>query len=321
MPITNRSLLGVLLSGCLLAATLHADGIRLRFHPEPGSVFHLRQEIEQDIQVNLGPLGTQEFKNKIVIESTQKIFEGEQLNSSRIEQVINRLRITASQGESTLVEFDSADQKKIPEISEAIAPLLGKPLTIHFSEQGEILKISGYSEMLSSLGGIDDPKILETLKQGLSEESVAQMMQMSLPTFPDRALTVGDTWTHDSEFNNPLFGTMSIKSEYTVNGTEMCAQEECVRLDVAMDQSLELDSGIFDQLKALSGAALDLNIDTMQGNGTIWIAIADGMTLKSEIRQQIMMTMKVSGEGQAAIEMNMAADQRIDQILERSLEL
>ncbi|MEE8368914.1 MAG: hypothetical protein V3S30_11435 [Thermoanaerobaculia bacterium] len=78
MPITNRSLWGVLLFGCLVAATLQAGGIRLRFHPEPGSVFHLRQEIEQDVQVNLGPLGAQEFKNKIVIESTQKIFAGEE---------------------------------------------------------------------------------------------------------------------------------------------------------------------------------------------------------------------------------------------------
>ena len=112
MPITTRSLLGVLLFGCLLAATLQADEIRLRFHPEPGSVFHLRQEIEQDAQVNLGPLGAQEFKNKIIIESTQKIFKGEQPNSSRIDQVINRLRITVRQGETMLVEFDSADQKK-----------------------------------------------------------------------------------------------------------------------------------------------------------------------------------------------------------------
>ena len=171
--------------------------------------------------------------------------------------------------------------------------------------------------MLSSLGDIDNPRLRETLKQGLSEEAITQMIQMGLPTFPDRALSVGDTWTHHNEFTNPLFGTMNITSEYTVKGEEICSQEDCVRLDVAMDQTLKLDAGIFEQLKAASGASLDLSIDEIQGSGTIWIATADGMTLRSEIRQQIKLTMKVSSAGQTPIEMQMAADQKIHQILER----
>lgn len=317
MPVTNRSVIKVVFLGCLLGTTLEASGIRLRFQPKPGSVLQIRQEIEQDAQVNLGPLGTQEIKNKIVIESTQKTFEGIEPAASRIEQVMNRLRMTVQQGEATIVEFDSADQKSEDEIRKNIAPLLGKPLTLHFSGQGEVLKITGYAEMLSALGDFEDPKIRESLKQGLSEESVAQMIQMSLPTFPDRDLLVGDTWTQDSDFNNPMFGTMHISSEYTVEGVEDCAQEKCMRLAVAMDQSLELDAGIFEQLKAASGASLDLSVDDVQGTGTIWVAVDDGITLRSEIRQQIALTMKISGEGATPIEMHMTADQKIEQASQR----
>jgi hypothetical protein len=277
----------------------------------------LRQEVEQDAQVDLGPLGAQQFNNTIVIESTQKTFKGEDPASSRIEQVMNRLKMDVRQGEAVLVEFDSSDQNGEAGLKDSIAPLLGKPLTILISDRGEVLGITGFAEIFSSLSDAGDPKLMQSLKQGLSEESVTQMMQMSLPTFPDREIAEGDTWTHDNEFNNPMFGTMRVKSEYTVQAKETCAQEECLVLGVDMDQTLELDSGIFEQLKAASGASLNLNIDEVQGNGTIWIATADGVTLKSEIRQQIKLTMKVSGEGQDPIEMHMAADQKILQNVER----
>ena len=313
----NALICKTLIVSCLLSTALSAGGIQLRFQPKPGSEFQVRQEIKQDAQVDLGPLGAQKFDNTIVIESSQKTFMGDAASSSRIKHVMNRLRMDVRQGETVLVEFDSSDQSGESGMQENVAPLLGKPLTIHLSKLGEVLSISGYAEMLSSLPDIDDPKIRESLKTGLSEESVAQMMQMSLPTFPEGELAEGNSWTHDSQFANPLFGTMNITSTYTVKGLDKCSQEECVRLDVAMDQSLELDAGIFEQLKAASGISPDIRIDDIQGSGTLWIATTDGVTLKSEIQQQISLTMKISSEGQTAIEMHMAADQKIHQVSQR----
>ncbi len=308
-------------SALLLLAVSAAGGEEylLRFKPTPDSTMRMTQEIEQDIRMEMGAMGSREARSEIRIDSTQKVLPGETAGVTRIDQVMDRITMTSREGDNVLVSFDST-QESDDEAARTLGMLVGKTFTLELSELGEIRAVGGFEQIWNELEAEAEPaarQILQGVKQSLNEEVFRQMLQAALPAFPAEPVAIGQSWDHSADLRNPMFGTMKTATTFTAEGEDQSGGERCLRLGVAIDLELDFDSELLNQLAAASGGEMKVEVGDVTSTGTMCVALTDGVTVESRIHQDLEMKMDIALPNQPAMQMTMAMSQLVHQTVER----
>ena len=115
-------------------------------------------------------------------------------------------------------EVDPMNFMEFP--SKMFAALKGKSFLMQVNEKGEILSVSGLDKigeaMVNAVNLPDEmkQKMLQGFKQQFSEDAVKQMFSQSFNIFPNKLVSIGDSWRKTSASSAPI--NLEAATTYTV---------------------------------------------------------------------------------------------------------
>ncbi len=144
--------------------------------------------------------------------------------------------------------------------------MVGQSITMKLRENGEILEPQGIQSMVALQGPSSD---------------VSSMLFSLYPTFPDRALKVGESWTQTQEMAKESQMGVTIETQYTFARREEKKGYKCAVIDFTLSMNIKG-----------SGEA-QMNIEgNGTGKGTIYFAYEKGLLVDSAVELDMMMSIE-----------------------------
>ncbi|MEZ5333167.1 MAG: DUF6263 family protein [Thermoanaerobaculia bacterium] len=297
-----------------------AQEVTLRFRPEPGTALVIRQETRQDGVVDLGPMGTQQFLSEMTLESAMRVLDGTSAGGRRLEQSVERVAMTVRQGAQEILSVDTAEAGPADAASEPFVAMVGNAFVVEIDERGRPVAVEGADRLFSNLKaeGEEGRKAAALVRQAFSDEALLQMMQSALPAFPEGPITPGSEWSQRQEIQNAMLGTIVVDRDFTFQGVEEAAGEECARLAVALAVDMDFNA-LLGRLSSQMGNGMKATADMapIETTGSMCIALADGVTLSSELAPEVSLTMRFAAADQQPVKMKMALKQTVLQTATR----
>lgn len=310
---TTRRLFVSLL--CLtFAGTLAAQDLVLRFSPEPGMEYAFGIEQDQDMVMNLGPMGEQKMNTNSRFEMRWAALDRAENGDTRMRMYFDRLVMSVSQGEMTIMTLDTDEMgDNVDEGTRALADamtwMMSSEMVATVSPLGELVGITGFEglwETMREKAG-DSPEMQQlfgVIEQGFSEENLAQQLRQTFPVFPEHSVKKGDSWDYASTSSNPMVGTIEMASTYTVGDEGKAGERPCRELLVKTDVEMGGDSEMIEQLGQMTGADLEFSIEDVVTNGTLCVDYTTGLPIASQMEVaaaiQMGMTMNESEQPEDA---------------------
>jgi hypothetical protein len=309
-----------LILGVLIAGSASAEEFTLRFRPEVGAAFEVLQEMQQNTAMEMGPAGSQQMESEMRMETSQRVLDPAESGAHRIEFVFDRMTMSMTQGGQQMMSVDTSDEEQDNPQFGAFSAMVGQAYVVEIDDLGAVTGMEGLDEMLAAAAeSTGNAQIQTILEQAFSEDTMLQTMQMSMPAFPEEAVAVGDSWNRQMEMSIPMLGTLQVDATYLVEGLSEYEGEPCVRLGAEMAMEFDLNSPMLEQMAASFGNQADIQMEADDAEASGWMCIArsDGVTLESEIENQLSMSVAIAMQGQPAMQMQMAINQVTRQTVER----
>jgi Family of unknown function (DUF6263) len=134
---------------------------------------------------------------------------------------------------------------------------------------------------------------LNAIKSGLTDEAMKQMFGQGFSHFPDRPLKVGDTWSRDSTFSNPILGKQTTSTAATLTGVDGQLAKIAFKLIVKFDPSGA----------AANPMGMTVKLGDNSGDGEVVFDLAKGQHQRSTTRLAMDFSMSGSGPDGAALTM------------------
>lgn len=317
------ALLGLFLLLASPAAPAGDDVLRLK--PKEGQTYRYEMVITQDLDMSLGPMGEQALQTVMTMVVSQSVREVRKDGVVAMDLAYESASMKVSTPDGALGEAMGDDQGS--DLTEMFA---GYVFQVDYSDRGEVLRVSGFSDFFDDLMGEtadQAPQLKQLLSQGFSDDSIKMMMQQAMPVFPEGPPAVGFVWTHDAEMTHPILGGFKTRTTYGYKGTERRVGRKCMRMDfeLAMDvpEELPLVKQISEMMKAQGVKMdMDMSMDDVGGAGSIWTDRKSGMLVESIMNQQIDMDISMTmtaTTGESAqpttMDMSISLDQEIHMTL------
>jgi len=126
----------------------------------------------------------------------------------RIEMAMDLMGTGQKMEFSSEKEVDPMNFMEIP--SKMLAALKGKSFLMQVNEKGEIISVSGLDKIGETMvNAVNLPeemkqKILQGFKGQFSEDAVKQMFSQSFNIFPNKLVSIGDTWRKTTTSTAPI---------------------------------------------------------------------------------------------------------------------
>lgn len=315
-----RSPLPFALAVAIAAAPTAADeSWRFEIDPPVGHTYHLRADSTSELTVDLGPMGRQEVVTESTIEASQRIVEQREDGAVVIEVSYSRFRQVVPGPEGPVV-IDTAEGVGTEEFPLA---MLDRVFTLVLGPRGRILEVSGLEgileEPLAELESRPETAALaEMMREALGPEAMKELLQQAQPVFPQEPVGLGDSWTHEFSFSNALIGDVSTSATYRLEGEGRLHGRPVVRL--AMDLMIDMPESLpmVEQMREMFAAQgmdaeLDLELGDSPGSGEIWVDAETGIALRTEMLQELDMSMRMfvpGGQMEEPLSMRMTGTTR-----------
>jgi hypothetical protein len=258
------------------------------------------------MDIDMGAMGRQQMENSSRMEFLQAVEEVMSDGSFVLDTAFGRMQSKMGLGGMTM-EFDTEDAKQTSHPVAIFQNFMkGKHFFVTMTPRGLVRSVAGLDAIFADLSEAlpDQPGMLqaiEAVKQGFGAEATTTLMQQAVVTYPEDAVAIGDTWHQELRLPNPALGDLTIKRDYTVEGTERMRERDCLRLGVAATIEFEGKGPAFAQLGQMLGAEVALEVGEASGKGTVWIDGASGLVVLSKSTQtiEIDMSLQKSGGGEA----------------------
>lgn len=185
--------------------------------------------------------------------------------SANVEQEIKRITISNTVGGLSLDTGSDAKLDGTPaEVMKRIKPLIGLKVIAVTTPLGRVKE------------AIVPPETLEALKAlQMEERTLKEMTVQGALIFPDRTISVGDTWTSDIALDNPSLPTTRMHTTYQYLGEEVRSGKKLEKIKSTT------------AIKAASGSEGAIPpITKQESNGTLWFDNAAGYVVLSEMKQE-----------------------------------
>jgi hypothetical protein len=301
----------------LLAAAIACSppGQQLRIELQPGDRQRFVLTQSQQTEMDLGSLGRQRGATSARYEVTQTVTGRDADGSLTVETTYDRLVLELDLPGSSL-RLDTAGAPPADAQSPlAVARrlLVGRKLSVRLSNRGEVVAVTGLDDLQEDLQHESrrDPALrptAEALQESLGAQQTLSLMQQRSLVFPEKPIRRGDTWSAVQQVSNPLIGTLEVWSTYRLEGVETRHGRDCLRIGVATSVRFAGAEILVDRIEALfgqQGADVETEWDTGRnaGRGTAWIDEATGLTVGSELEQdlEVKLKLRISRQGEIRV--------------------
>jgi hypothetical protein len=276
--------------------------------------------LEQQMTMELGAMGTQKTENTMNLDYSFYVTDVADDGTLTIESKYERIGVVVRATGNEII-YDTAAETH-PDGDNPLSmldDLIDKKLEFKASSLGRVLEVQGFDQLFDEMNAglsrdLGSRGVADLIKAGFDEDALKTMIQQGLVIFSEKPVGPGDQWTTDLELSNPAMGTIDAKATYDVRGASTRREKKCIELGMSMTMKFEDDSPLLQQLRdsfAQQGmeANLDWELGEVKSSGTIWIDRKTGLTVDSELDQDMQVTFTLTmGSGPDAVTMNMQMD-------------
>lgn len=217
-------------------------------------------------------VGQQSLKTEMV-STNYMIWEVAGVDDAGIATVNSEIkRMTVSMdGPQGKFDIDTDSEEELEGMAAKVAGqvtgLVGKKFSQTMNVQGKIISIEIPDEVAAG-------------NPVMSKEALSQLMKNASPVFPDKPVSVGETWTQESVTAMPGgIGGMNINSTYTYKGTEKIEDKSFDLVEIAMEM----------QFEAPEGSPFKIEITDQDTKGRMHFDSVNGHTRKIDVDQKMVM--------------------------------
>ncbi|PWJ38620.1 DUF6263 family protein [Sediminitomix flava] len=137
----------------------------------------------------------------------------------KVSMTYDRMKMsTVSQMGSVVVDSEAGEENSNP-MNSVFKLMMKKPFTIELSDRGEITKVEGLEQihdaLLSEVDASMKMQIEGMLKQSFGEKTIKDSFKSALVSFPENAVSVGDTWSEQMDDITNIPGIVDVTWTYT----------------------------------------------------------------------------------------------------------
>jgi hypothetical protein len=272
----------VVLATVLLASCQSSDPVEIKFNLQPGSRYRYTTDTKQEISQTFGG-SEMKMQQDMNYEMTYDV-KGAAGGQRDIAITYTRIAMKSANPMGTL-EWDSKDPSKQNPILKPMGSMVNKTFTMTATENGEIVKLDGLQNILSSAMDTNNPAgsgMQEQMNQSFSDSALRQMMQQSLQFYPGKAVRPGDSWKRTMTM---AAGPLSL----TLDNTYKLKSVSGGKAKVEVDTKIAGKPGG-------AGMAQGMSID-LKGSqdGTMNVDISSGLLEDAELKQHLKGATSVNG--------------------------
>lgn len=259
--------------------------VTLKLNLTEGAEFKQSIITDMNITMNMGEkMGNMDQKMTMGMLFSNKVLSAG--DSTKIEMIFDRAQMGMNMmGMSVNIDTDSLEQQQdnpmVKELGKVYGMLIGKPLVTTYLPNATVVSTEGMDMILAEMAEKNnvDPKQLESLSQNMN-----QNVNSYIVAFPDKPLSIGDTWTKEATQNNQGMGVISTNT-YTLTD---------VKDGIAY---VELSGVLTVDTKGLEELGMSAEDMTMSGTqtGTLEVDVATGWTNNGTINQKMSTQMQMMG--------------------------
>ncbi len=259
----------LLLSLGLGGVVFAEDAQKLKFDFEPGKTYTIIQEANVSMEMK-NPM-TQEAMD-IVSDTTIEFSTdvAEDPKGEKVTVTIDRFAMKTIAGGMPPMSYDSADESaQNSPLASMMKGILGMSSGAIFDDKGNVVEsFEAHDNVPAAQIGVTSDQLIEGLEQALL-------------MFPDKALSVGDTWTIDSKMSmgGVAAEPIEVKYSYKLEGYENLDGNSNAKISF----SVEMDGSI-----EMGGMAMSIKAEKF--DGVLWHDTNLNVTRKMESEMKMQMS-------------------------------
>lgn len=267
-----------------------AEKVQYAMRFEAGKKYHLKKVIEQKVTRVIQDT-EQTVQQMTKLESNFNVQDVEQNGSAWIDYTYTDSALKLK-GPGVDVDFDSAKtDKPVPLQAIGLALILGESFYTKMSPAGRVEKINGLESVLSSVRGKipnvrGKQQILDSLKQQLDESRITRELESFFAIYPDRAVSVGDSWSR-RQVTSGANGRI-VETKWQLKQ----ADDAVLRVQV----SIKVNSNPDAEPVNIRGVKMRREISG-GGTGLIEINPSTGMIIRTKLTQDIVEQLHLAASG------------------------
>jgi hypothetical protein len=110
---------------------------------------------------------------------------------------------------SISIDSDAPDSAIDKGVGEVFKSLTETPLDIHLTKQGKVTSVEGADKLAEKLNNLSNPQLKQILSQQFSEKAIQTTIEKMSPVFPDKPVSIGDSWDVNTNINTNGFDLIS----------------------------------------------------------------------------------------------------------------
>jgi len=217
-----------------------------------------------------------------------------------VEQVYESIRMDIN-SPMARVTFDSANSDAAADVNPMNATfraIVGESFVIVVSPTGVVLKVEGVDRLMEKVfktvpQGPAFTAAMQGMRNALSDESMKQTLSQGFARFPDRGVTVGESWSGESTMINPFLGKATTTTTSTLAGVEGQVATIATKLNLKYDSA---DA-------AANPMGMAIKVGESSGEGELLFDMAKGQHQRSTTRMTMSFSMSTPGPDGAAMTM------------------
>lgn len=203
--------------------TENVEPVTLRFNLKQGQAYKIYFESDQTITQSA--MGQQQKIDQVMGMGMRMTKTGTTDAGDHVVQVkYERVKIDmAAMGMKIQYDSDKDEQGPTNPMARTFAALVGTEFTAVLNDRGQVVEVRDIDKMIDKVvGALDLPnpqakaQARQAMKQQFGEDNAASTLNQLAWTFPENALTIGESWTNTQKMAGPV--PVAVESNSTLRG-------------------------------------------------------------------------------------------------------
>lgn len=287
------------LAAVLLAASVQAQPVTLRYHWTKGEVVEYRFTLQTSSSVSGIPGRDDSSTQQNVTQRIRLTVDDVSADGvASMHEMVTQIR-SEMQTPTGKVTYDTTEPGKASDdpvagtMAKMFGAIIGEPIAIALGPDGSVRKVEGGSRLIDRIGeSIKADRNAVMMSQALrslySDEALRSMLQQTFSRLPDGPVKAGDTWNGQLALGNETIGRIAAALTFTLKGLDGAGPSQRAVIGTAMKLTQEV------RPPAAGGARLSLTLGDSHGEGEIRFDVARGRILRSTMKTEMPSTVNMT---------------------------
>jgi hypothetical protein len=257
----------------------------LRWKFQPGEKLRCVMNMKMTGKLDFGSTPTTTTSVQ-VMEMSWEIKSVDAEGVASVTQTIDRLRMKMESPEGVMIDYDSDANGETAGISKVMVPffeaMVNKPTSLKMDPRGHVSDVQVPQAMIDAANKVPG---MGAIGEMLSGETIGKISGGG--TLPQDAVSEGDTWTNEAEFNLPMLGKMKALATYKYLGSETRNGRALEK--IGYTQKIDISP-------AQKQPGYDAKITDQSASGTIYFDNVAGRFTESSLKSKMNTEITVAGK-------------------------